>query len=256
LEEDRAIFTPYDFISYMARTRKVPIDTLRIPKSLLITYQRNAYEYAKKLAEGVSVDWWWYGERQPLTVGKYNNTEIGIALLWIGAPAAAMFLEEFIACGAKTIFEVGVAGGLQLYLHPGDIIVVTEAFRDEGTSHQYFPPDVKVESSKNLRESLTKYLEQRELRHFVGPVWSTDGVYRETISKFQRFREAGALAVNMETSAIFAVAKYRNVKAASAHVISDILSEQGWLQAFETRAVRENTEALLKAVFTVLSEKL
>jgi len=36
----------------------------------------------------------------------------------------------------------------------------------------------------------------------------------------------------MKTSAIFSVAKFRGVEAASAQVISDVLAEDGWLQAF------------------------
>jgi uridine phosphorylase len=255
LDEDKAVFTPEDFITYIAKTRKIPVDTLKIPERLLITYQRISFKYAKELINGKVVDWWWYGEQQALTVGKYANKEIGLAHLWIGSAAAVMSLEELIACGAKTIFEVGVAGGLQHYLHPGDIIVVTEAIRDEGTSYHYFPPDIKVESSKRLRENLVRYLSQMaNIRYFVGHVWSTDGVYRETIGKLRRFRNIGVLAVNMETSAIFAVAKYRNVEAASAQIISDILSESGWLQAFETEAVRESTKTLLKAALEVLSE--
>jgi purine-nucleoside phosphorylase len=93
-----------------------------------------------------------------------------------------------------------------------------------------------------------------EIKHFVGSVWSTDGIYRETRGKFQRFRDQGVLAVDMETSAVFAVAKYRKVRAASAQIISDVLTENGWLQAFHHRSVRRSTETLLKAVLETLSE--
>lgn len=180
--------------------------------------------------------------------------EIGVGRFWIGAPAAAFTLEEAIACEAKTIFEVGVSGALQTFLQPGDIIVVTEAIRDEGTSHHYLPTEVKVEASARLRDKLIEHLMDGKIRHFVGPVWSTDGVYRETRSKFRRFRDGGVLAVDMETSAIFTVAQYRNVEAASVQVISDVLTENGWLQAFGHQSVRENTEVLLKAVLEVLSK--
>jgi len=49
------------------------------------------------------------------------------------------------------------------------------------------------------------------------------------------------------------VTKYRDVEEASTQVISDILSENGWLQAFEHHSVRESTEILLKAVLEGLS---
>lgn len=254
MSEDEAIFTPLDFVRYVAENRKVSVDTIKVPQRLLITYQRRTYEYGKKLIDGTSVDWWMYGESQPFCIGQFNHVEIGLGRFWVGAPASVMTLEELIACGAKTIFEVGVSGALQTFLKPSNIIVVTEAIRDEGTSYHYLPPKVKVESSPRLRSKLIKHLNEGKIEHFVGPVWSTDGVYRETRDKFFKFRDSGILAVNMETSAIFAVAKYRNVEAASAQVVSDVLSETGWLQAFEHQQVKENANILLEAVLEALSE--
>jgi len=253
LSEDDVIFTSDNVIRNIAENRKVPVDSIRIPQRLLLTYQRSTYECAKNLINGKCVEWL-YGEVQPFCIGKHNGVEIGVGRFWIGAPAAAMTLEEAIACGAKTIFEVGVAGSLQTFLQPGHLVVVTEAIRDEGTSHHYFPPEVKVESSKQLRERLIRHLTERKIGHSIGSVWSTDGIYRETRGKFRKFRDNGVLAVDMETSAIFAVAKYRSVEAASAQVISDVLTETGWLQAFHHQSVKESTEILLKAVLPTLSE--
>jgi uridine phosphorylase len=196
---------------------------------------------------------WVNGDAQPFCIGRSNNVETALIRLWIGAPAAAMTLEEVIACGAETIFEVDLSGGLQPSMQPSDIVVVTEAIRDEGTSYHYLPSEVKVESSRRLRNSLIDCLDGEKIKHSVGPVWSTDSVYRETRGKFRKFRDSGVLAVNMETSAIFAVAKYRKVEAASAQVISDSLTENGWLQAYEHHSVLETTDTVLKAVLKVLS---
>ena len=166
-----------------------------------------------------------------------------------------MSLEELIACGAKTIFEVGLCGGLQAFLEPGDIVAVTEAIRDEGTSHHYLPSKARVESSDGLRENLINHLNEQRIDHHVGRVWSTDGVYRETYKKFRKFRNAGILGVNMETSAIYAVAQYRGVDAASAQVISDILSETEWQQHFFShQSVTKNTEMLVQSVLETLSK--
>lgn len=194
-----------------------------------------------------------YGESHPFCIGRFNNVEIGLSRFWIGASAVAMMLEEVIACGAKIISEVGISGGLQSFLKPSDIVVVTEAIRDEGTSAHCLSSEAKVESSKRLRKSLVQHLDEENIKHFVGHVWITDGVYRETRNKVRKFRKTGVLAANMETFAIFAVAKFRNVEAASAQVISDILTETGWLQAFEHQSVRENTKVLLKSVLEALS---
>jgi uridine phosphorylase len=165
-----------------------------------------------------------------------------------------MTLEEIIACGALKLFEIGLAGSIQTFLRPGDVIVVTQAIRDEGTSSHYLRKRVKVESHHHLRKDLVRHLDKKRIEHYVGSVWSTDGVYRETRGKFRKFRDAGVLAVNMETSAVFALAKYRNIEVASVQVISDTLTENGWLQAFEHELVTKKTEVVLKAVLEVLSK--
>jgi hypothetical protein len=59
---------PFDFIKHAAESRKVPIDHVRAPENLVITYQRHASEYGRKLARGRSVDWRPYGEHQPFCI--------------------------------------------------------------------------------------------------------------------------------------------------------------------------------------------
>ncbi len=253
MSDEEPVYMPSDFIRYVAQSRKIPVETFSVPERLLILYQRNAYDLATKMVDGKPPDWWIYGDAQPFCIGRFGDVDIGIGRLWIGAPAATMTLEELIVCGAKTVFEVGLSGGLQELLKPGDMVVVTEAVRDEGTSQHYLPAEVRVEASRRLRELLVNILDHKSIRRFLGPVWSTDRVYRETRSKLRRFRSAGVMAVDMETSAVFSLAKYRKVEAASAQVISDVLTESGWRQAWRDQSLVENTKLLLECVLETFS---
>jgi purine-nucleoside phosphorylase len=83
-------------------------------------------------------------------------------------------------------------------------------------------------------------------------MWTTDGGYRETRGKFVNHRNAGVLGVDMETSAVLAVAQYRGVEAASAVVISDLLSETEWKPGFHNPAIQRNTSVLVKAILDTL----
>ncbi len=251
MKDKDAVFSPQDYLRIIAKRQGVPESSLRIPERLLITYQHNAFETAIQLMKGEPVEWW-PDRVNPLYIGQVEGVNVGVGHFRVGAPAAVIYLEEVIACGVKVVFEVGFAGGLQTFLQPGDIIVGTEAIRDEGTSFHYLPPDTQVIAETGLRMALVQRLQTKGLRFFEGQIWTTDGVYRETYGKFRKFRDAGVLAVDMETSAIFAVAQYRNVKAASALVISDILTEEGWLYAFDAQRVKENTRILLEDVLAVL----
>jgi len=58
----------------------------------------------------------------------------------------------------------------------------------------------------------------------------------------------------METSALFAVAKYHNIEIASVQVISDILSEEGWQPAFRHEKVSGGLRTVLNTVIEVLAE--
>ena len=65
---------------------------------------------------------------------------LGFARLPVGAPAAAIVIEELAALGVQTIVGVGTAGGLSPDLEIGQAVVCSAALRDEGTSHHYAPP--------------------------------------------------------------------------------------------------------------------
>lgn len=255
LDDNGCIITPSDFLRHLATQRKVPQDEMRLPSNLLITYQRRIFDCAKRLIHGTCVKWWIYDTTLPLCVGQYKGVEIGVDHIWVGAPAAAMTLEELIACGAKTIFEIGMCGGLQAFLQPGDVVVPIEAVRDEGTSYHYLQPEEIASSSERLRSRLISRLNAGRIPHHVGRIWSTDGVYRETREKCRRFRNAGVLGVNMETSAIFAVAKYRRVEAASVQIVSDMLTDCEWQpHFFSHQNVKKNVRILTKAILETLSQ--
>lgn len=253
MSEDEALYSPDDYLEYVARCRGVSKEALRIPNRLILVYQTFAFEHIKKILDGKIIKWL-YSEQKRFSVGVVDGKEIGVFRSWIGAPAAALSLENLIACGAEKIFEVGLAGGLHPSLKLGDVVVVTEAIRDEGTSNHYFSPEVKLESSLKLRNLIIQEITCKGIEYLVGPVWTTDGVYRETRGKFLKFCDQGALAVNMETSALFAVAKYRNVEIASAQVISDVLTTKGWLFAFRDEEVMSELQILLEVAVKALAK--
>lgn len=230
------------------------IETFEIPPRMVMVYQRRHFDFANQLIDGKPVEWWWYGDRLRMHVGSFRNVKIVVLMNFIGSPAAAMVFEELIACGARKVFEVGISGGIQPFLNPGDVIVATEAVCDEGTTLQYFPNQRRLATSLTLKQCLTEVLNKNRIPHQVGAVLTTDGVYRETKAKLAKFRRIGVLAINMETSALYAVAKHRGIEIASTHVISDLLTESGWQPAFGKRQVLSNTKTLLKSTMEALSK--
>ncbi len=248
---DEPIINPADTKLYLAGVRKVPPENLRLPELLLITYGKHEFDCARGLIEGRMVEWWAYKDR--LAVGQINGREIAVSHSFIGAPGAVMMLEELISHGVKKIIEAGIAGGMGAAVHPGDLCVVTQALSDEGTSRHYYPRRRAFTPSPRLTLLLDRSCRDTDLPIKTVAVWTTDAPYRETRSKVEKFSRRGAALVNMETSSIFAIAKFRKVDAASIQVVSDILLHGGWKPAFRVERVLENRQAMLRIAIQALA---
>lgn len=155
----------------------------------------------------------------------------------VGAPYAAMLMETLIAWGARQFIFLGWCGSISKDVKIGDIIVPTRAIIDEGTSTHYSGNSLASNVSHPGAISLDRIRQQfsREKMHFhAGAVWTTDAIFRETPEKIRHFTAQGASAVDMETSALFAIACYRGVEIGSILVVSDELSTMNWVPGFKT----------------------
>jgi len=165
---------------------------------------------------------------------KRQGREIDLAGPCMGAPVAAMVLEQLIAGGAKKIIVLGFAGSLDPGLKISDLLLVSEALCDEGTSKDYFPESNPPVASESLTAALKLQLESKSRPFKTGKVFSTDGFFRETLGKIADFRSRGALAVEMELSALYTIGRYRGVELAGMAAISDEHSDQGWKSGFKS----------------------
>ena len=159
---------------------------------------------------------------------RRHGEDVAVFHPGVGAPLAAGFLEEAIAMGASKVVAVGGCGVLSADVGAGEIVVPTEAVRDEGTSFHYLPPSRTIAADPDGVAAATKLLDERSVRYTTGKVWTTDAVYRETRGKVERRRAEGCLVVDMEASAFFAVARFRGIRFAQLLYGGDDLSGETW----------------------------
>lgn len=155
----------------------------------------------------------------------------------IGAPFATMLMEILIALGAKTLLALGYCGGIREELSIGDIVLPTLAYRDEGTSEHYLASGESTRPSARVMEALEEQARSAGVPVKQGPVWTTDAIFRETAARLERFRAAGALAVEMEISALCAVAKLRRVEVGAVLVVTDAAPGIDWKTGYGSPAV-------------------
>jgi uridine phosphorylase len=174
----------------------------------------------------------------------------GVALAGplVGAPFAVMVLESLIAWGARRVLFMGWCGAISTGLGIGDLLVPSSAHIDEGTSAHYPPEAVISCPSESLSQEIADVCRVAGGVVRRGGIWTTDAVFRETRDQVNRFQSRGAVAVDMETSALFTVASFRGVDLAAVLVVSDDLSSLRWRPGFKDPLFSRGREAACEAI--------
>lgn len=86
-----------------------------------------------------------------------------------------------------------------------------KALRDEGTSYHYVAPSRYIDIDPKMLRPIGKTLSSHGLAYQEVITWSTDGFYRETKEKVAYRQEEGCSVVEMECSALAAVAQLRGI---------------------------------------------
>ncbi len=192
-----------------------------------------------------------------VAVFENQKKRYAVAGPFMGAPYAAMMVEALAVWGVEKIIFLGWCGAVSESVKTGDIILADQAFIDEGTSKGYDPHHKGTSSASSaLLDKTASIFDHENAPCTTGPVWSTDAVFRETKEKVMHYREKGALAVEMEISAIYTVAAFRKIQAAAMAVVSDELSTLKWKPGFKTPAFKTGRKTACKMAHTILQALL
>ena len=154
--------------------------------------------------------------------------DVALAHPGIGSPLAAGLMEEMIALGGRKFIACGGAGVLESTLDVGDVLVPTAAVRDEGTSYHYLPASREVALQPDAITVIEAGLRERHVSYRLVKTWTTDAFYRETPARIAARKAEGCVCVEMETSALCAVAQFRGVKFGQLLYSGDDLSGTDW----------------------------
>jgi uridine phosphorylase len=182
--------------------------------------------------------------------GRWADRPITFTAPALGAPYAVMVLEKLMVLGARMVLALGWCGSLQSSLSIGDLVLPAATVSTEGTSGHYplggHPPD----PDPSLQGILRRLLEAGDHRWQEGPIWSTDGFYRETVEQVQAYQSQGILGVDMEMAALFTAGRFRQVPVAGLLVVSDELATLTWKPGYRSerfRRARDHAARLILA---------
>jgi len=246
------LVTPNTLVRHLTRRRIMR--SLRLePDAFVAVLDRDVTHVIKRTAATPVKAW--KGHRDVYR-GSLNGKNLTIARAGFGAPSLVALVEELAAFGAKRILFFGYCGSLQQSVRAGDLIVPTEAIREEGTSYHYLPPGMPALADGTMVATISGHLADRAVAFHQGIVWTTDAIYRETDHKVGRFRAQGVLAVEMELSALFAFGSAKGIATGALLTVSDELTEHAWHPLFSAprlhRGVRKARQMALEILSTLV----
>lgn len=243
-------FTPQMYLDYYITRRGISVKDIGVAPVAVISWgQRVIQSLADAVGAQPSPHWLW--ERYQFYTGAIQDQRVCFAEAPIGAPGTVAMMEVMIACGTRTFLGLGWAGSLRQSAPVGTMLIPTGCIREEGTSPHYLGSEVTVSPNERLVELLRSVAQAEGANVMCGVQWTIDAPYRELLSKIESYRQQGAWGVDMETSAMYALGRFRGVRVCNLLVVSDELWQE-WRPAFGSLELREATELAQRIILRCL----
>lgn len=156
--------------------------------------------------------------------GTLDGVPVSVTSTGIGAPSAAIAVEELYAIGAETLIRVGTCGAMQNFLRNGDLVIAQAAVRDEGTSLQYVPLSYPAVAHLDTVTALQAAAREQGARAYTGIIRSGDALYADLAPQSlplhhltggnpgRMWSEARVLCADMEAAALFVIGTIRGLR--------------------------------------------
>lgn len=156
--------------------------------------------------------------------GYYKGVRITATSTGIGAPSAAIAMEEMYQCGMEVAVRFGTTMGLKDDLL-GKMIIPTGSMREEATSKTYVPVSYPAVADIQLINCMNKSSLQNGREYVNGISCTMDGFYsqmrdsrlsekmhRDMGETFKTLKNYNISAVDMESSCMLVLANLMGIK--------------------------------------------
>lgn len=199
--------------NWLPRYTKCPLD--QFGKHILLT---NFNLYVRMFAERFDVPI--YGSEGNMPTATANG--ITIINFGMGSANAATIMDLLSAIEPQAVLFLGKCGGIKKELTLGDFVLPIAAIRGEGTSNDFFPPEVPALPAFSLQRAVSTTIRDFQKDYYTGTVYTTNRrvwEYDEMFKKYlQRIR---VMAVDMESATLFTVGFANSIPTGALLLVSD-----------------------------------
>ncbi len=145
--------------------------------------------------------------------GKWQGIPLTICSHGVGASGAMLAFISLIKGGAKAILRLGTAGTLCEKVRPGDLVIATAAAKEDGVSNIYAPSSFPAVADFSVTAALCERSKKSPCHVHLGPIVTQGAFYGGVMPTNTELQaKAGAIALEMETAALFTAGSIYNVK--------------------------------------------
>ncbi len=160
------------------------------------------------------------GEDNPMPCATSGN--ITMINFGMGSANAATIMDLLGAIKPKAVLFLGKCGGLKKKNEVGDFILPIAAIRGDGTSDDYFPPEVPALPAFNLQKAISTTIRDMGRDYWTGTVFTTNRRVWEHDDEFKKYlRKIRAMAIDMETATIFTVGFHNKIPTGALLLVTD-----------------------------------
>lgn len=151
-----------------------------------------------------------------------THENISIINFGMGSANAATVMDLLSTVEPKAVLFLGKCGGLKKINQLGDLILPIAAIRGEGTSNDYFPPEVPALPAFSLQKAVSTNIRNHNRDYWTGTIYTTNRRVWEHDDDFKNYlRKIRCMGIDMETATIFSVGFYNKIPTGALLLVSD-----------------------------------
>jgi len=180
----------------------------------------------------------------------------------MGSPNAAIIMDLLSAIQPKACLFLGKCGGIDKKNQLGDYILPIAAIRGEGTSNDYYPPEVPALPAFMLQRAVSTAIRNFAHDYWTGTIYTTNRRIWEHDNNFKEYlKKTRAMAVDMETATLFTCGFANHIPTGALLLVSDqpmtpegIKTEKSDKKV-TSKFVHEHVEIGIEALRMIIEEK-
>jgi len=184
--------------------------------------------------------------------GSWKGRPVSVMGSGMGMPSISIYAHELYEYfGVQKIVRVGTCGALSAGMELGDLVLATAASTDSSMNRQRFGGwDYSASADFAMLRAVWNAADAHGIRIHAGEVFSTDFFYHPDPGFIERVQSFGILALDMESAALYALARHHGRRALTLLSVSDVIPTD------ERASTEERQNAFGEVIHVVLEALL